>query len=591
MTRLARSGDRVLFIENTGARAPNVRDIGRIRSRLANWGKGLHGIRKIEDGLYVYSPLVLPFPYLRPARFLNRKLVFSVLFKWLKAVGFSDPIIWDFLPTGLSLDIIEKIDPKVLIYYCIDSFQVSSKGAKNIKRTEEKMVKRSDLVFVTSMELFRYCSQWSKKVHYFPFGVNIENFAKALTNTSLVPEDIGRIGHPIVGYLGGIHKWIDFDLVRTAATRNKDANFVFCGPIQTDTSQVKDLPNVFFLGQKGRDELPLYVREFDVALIPYKITEYTRNVYPTKLNEYLSLGKKVVSTGLPEVVKFNSENGAVVMVAESAEAFSAQVREAIEKPVSEAERQLFMETAEKNSWANKVAQMSALVEQVAQEKAKQKDTLWKANLVKIYKGTKRRFLPVAAGALLVYAVLFHTSLLWYMANPLKISDAPAKADVIMVLGGGVGESGKVGQSYEERVALAIDLYKSHYSDKILYSSGYSFIMREAQVMKALSVELGVKPEAILLDESPANTYEMILHLKDLAGARGWTSAIIVSSPYHMLRVKLLCDKYLKGMNIYYVPIKKGSYYSREHGIELKQIRGILHEYLAILYYKAKKYIN
>ena len=37
MTRLARQGNRVLFIENTGVRVPNFRDIGRIRKRLVNW--------------------------------------------------------------------------------------------------------------------------------------------------------------------------------------------------------------------------------------------------------------------------------------------------------------------------------------------------------------------------------------------------------------------------------------------------------------------------------------------------------------------------------------------------------------------------
>ena len=117
MTRLARGGNRVLFIENTGVRTPNIKDFRRIRNRFINGKKGVYGIRKIEEGLYVYSPLALPFPYLKAARFINRGLISKVLFKWLKAVGFGRPIVWVFLPTGLNLDLVNALDPKVLIYY------------------------------------------------------------------------------------------------------------------------------------------------------------------------------------------------------------------------------------------------------------------------------------------------------------------------------------------------------------------------------------------------------------------------------------------------------------------------------------------
>jgi hypothetical protein len=45
--------------------------------------------------------------------------------------------------------------------------------------------------------------------------------------------------------------------------------------VQTDVDSIKALPNVFLLGQKSTKELPFYVKEFDVALIPYAITDYT----------------------------------------------------------------------------------------------------------------------------------------------------------------------------------------------------------------------------------------------------------------------------------------------------------------------------
>ena len=590
MTRLARNGNRVLFIENTGVRTPNFRDLGRIKSRISNWKRGIHGIRKIENGLYVYSPIVLPFPYWKVARFINKRLMFSVLFKWLKVVGFSEPVVWVFLPTGLSLDLINELDPKALIYYCIDSFQASSKDARKIKATEEKLIRQSDLVFATSDKLLNYCKQYNDKVYYFPFGVNLDNFLSVRNKDTTTPKDMTDVKKPVAGYIGGIHKWIDFDLLKHVISYNKDVSFVFCGPVQVNIDKLKGLPNVKFLGQKKTEELPAYVREFDIALIPYRITDYTRNVYPTKLNEYLSLGKRVVSTNLPEVRKFNAENDDIVRVANTQEEFSEIIRNVVHKPAELSEKKKAVETAKNSSWAIKLEAMSGLISDEMDRKINERERSWKDNLSKIYKGARKGLLPIAVSIGVAYVALFHTPLIWFAASPLKIENTPVKSDVIAVLGGGVGESGEAGQGYEERVDTAVKLYKNGFAEKIIYSSGFKYIMKEAQVMKALSVFMGVAEKAIILDDNPINTYEMIKDLKAMAEAKGWKKIILISSPYHMRRLKLLCDKELKGIIVYYVPVEQSSFYAHRRRVSIKQLKGIVQEYIAIMYYKMKGYV-
>lgn len=586
MTRLARSGNRVLFIENTGVRRPKISDIGRIRKRIANWKRGVHGIRKIEDRLYVYSPLVLPFPYLKIARFINKKLMFSVLFRWLKAVGFSEPIVWAFLPTGLTIDLIEKLEPKAVVYYCIDFFEASSRDASKIKQTERLLLKRSDVVFATSDELLRHCSTYAKKTYLFPFGVSIENFQRALAPGHRVPEDIKSMKRPIAGYIGGIHKWIDFDLIRSVATRNKDISFVFCGPIQTDVNSFNDLQNISFLGYKETADLPLYVKEFDVAMIPYKITQYTNNVYPTKLNEYLSLGKRVVSTALPEVKRFNKLNGDLVRVASSANEFCESVSMAASEPGDSSEAHRAMDVAKRNSWAVRLEEMSEIVRSVIAQKSREREVSWRKNMGRLFGKARRRIL---AAAFVLYLLLFYTPFIWLVGEPLRQSSIPERSDVIAVMGGGVGESGRPGQGHEERVDTAIRLLRDGVSGRIIYLSGYKYIMKEADVMKALSVSMGVDESRILVDNKPVNTYEMVRDLSQLLRDNGWGSVVIVSSPYHMLRLKLLCDKYLKGVRIAYVPVRRSSFYTRDSKVRWSQIEGILREYLAILYYKIKGY--
>ena len=62
-TSLVSTGNRVLFVENTGVRSANLNDIGRLSERMSNWRKGIHGFASISDNLTSYSPVLLPFPY------------------------------------------------------------------------------------------------------------------------------------------------------------------------------------------------------------------------------------------------------------------------------------------------------------------------------------------------------------------------------------------------------------------------------------------------------------------------------------------------------------------------------------------------
>ena len=55
------------------------------------------------------------------------------------------------------------------------------------------------------------------------------------------------------------------------------------------------------LGPRRHVDLPSYVQGFDVGIVPYRKVPASATVVPTKIQEYLALGKPVVSTDLPAV--------------------------------------------------------------------------------------------------------------------------------------------------------------------------------------------------------------------------------------------------------------------------------------------------
>ena len=135
------------------------------------------------------------------------------------------------------------------------------------------------------------------------------------------------------------------------------------GPEQTDLSRSRAAPNVHLLGMKPHPELPRYVKAFDVGLVPYRLTEYTANVYPTKLNEYLVMGIPVVATDLPEIRRFNAEHGDIVSVAGDADGVRRRRFARRSRGSSPAERERRIAVAHGNSWASRIAAMTALIDE------------------------------------------------------------------------------------------------------------------------------------------------------------------------------------------------------------------------------------
>src|SRR5206468_6830450 len=270
MATLASRGHRVLFIENIGVRPPGLRDLPRLKSRVRNWARGTKGFRSERPNLTVYSPLVLPFPYSRIAQVVNRWLMSRVLRRWMHASGFGRPIVWTFLPTPTARDLIRAVDAELVVYYCIDDLASSSRPARRIVDSESRLLREADLVFVTSEQLLERARQFRTQVDIFPFGVNIERFERARDLPGEMPGDVRDLKRPIVGYIGGLHQWVDQTLVADVAARLPEATFAFVGPVQEDVSLLERLPNVRLLGAKAHAELPGYLKVFDVGIVPYR---------------------------------------------------------------------------------------------------------------------------------------------------------------------------------------------------------------------------------------------------------------------------------------------------------------------------------
>lgn len=596
MSTYAQNGNNVLFIENTGVRSPRFSDVPRIAHRIKNWKKGLYGFRKEAEHLYIYSPLVVPFPYSRSSQWVNKRILVSSIRRWMRSFNFHDPILWTFLPTRVTLDLAQAINHRLLVYYCTDNFSATSREARKVAKTEQEVIRLSDLVFAMSSNMMSYCKRFNADVVYVPMGVSAEIFERVRESPVQRPEDLVDVKPPIIGYIGGVRRSIDKALVKKIAETMRDCSLVFVGPIQMDITDLTKHRNIKFLGVKDHREIPRYIQSFDCCILPYLKDPYTDCISPAKLHEYLIMGKPVVSTSLAEVEErfVNKEPEGVLYIARDHDEFIGYIGKALTENGEFSARRIAV--AKEHSWSEKIEMMSFLIEEKLKLKERQVDELWRERfrgLYRAYRGIRWKFAGYAMSLLFAYLTIFHTPLMWAIGEPLKVVDPPTRADAIVVFAGGVGESGQAGQGYEERVVHAVDLYKRGYGSHLIFSSGYMYTIQEPFVMQALAVSLGVPKEATILETQARNTYENVANVRQILDKNGWNKVLVVSSPYHMRRIAMIVKKVDPAREVRYTPVISSYFYSRPMGIgfslsrrqiTVTQLRALLHEYAAIAYY-------
>lgn len=185
---------------------------------------------------------------------------------------------------------------KILFDY-MDEFTEFSNVSTMRKKEEIDLIKNSDLVMASSNYLLNKAKVFTQKVLYLPNACEFEHFAKT---SSGILKNYPR---PIIGYFGEIAEWFDKDLIEYIARKRTDLTFVFIGyTYGANLDSLKNLKNLHFLGERPYSELPYYLHDFDVCIIPFKNMPIIEATHPVKVYEYLSAGKPVVSTKMPELL-------------------------------------------------------------------------------------------------------------------------------------------------------------------------------------------------------------------------------------------------------------------------------------------------
>lgn len=150
----------------------------------------------------------------------------------------------------------------------------------------------------------------------------------------------------------------------------------------------------------------------------------------------------------------------------------------------------------------------------------------------------------------------------------------------------------------ERVQLAVELYKNNRAPYILFSGGKGKkgSVPEAQIMKEKAISLGVAEDAILTEEESNNTTEnilcsmLVLERKFLL--QNIERIVVVSSPFHIQRLSLTLSRYMPKWIKYSFCYNNNSPVSKENwNKNPNSKRRVEYEAQGIIFYAKNKYID
>jgi glycosyltransferase involved in cell wall biosynthesis len=355
MLRFARNR-RILWVNSVNNRRPRMasKDFRRVFQKLGEFRRGLV---QVQEGIWVLTPLYMPFHGNSVIRELNRKLLGAQIRRALAQLQIRHAITYTFAPT--SADVVGSLGEDAIVYHCVDEFSAFSDAGAEVADRESELLRKADVVLCSAAGLYDRKKEHNPHTYLVTHGVDYEFFRKATCADTPIAQELQSLPKPILGFTGLLADWVDLALLAELAKRRPEWSIVLIGRSDVDLKIFDGLRNVHLLGHRPYNRLPEFLRGFDVALLPFVNNELTVNANPLKLREYLAAGLPVVASPIPEVARY----AGLVSLASTAEEYEREIDAILKKGVRgpSADRSIRMAS---ESWDAKVIEIESLLRKV-----------------------------------------------------------------------------------------------------------------------------------------------------------------------------------------------------------------------------------
>jgi len=222
-----------------------------------------------------------------------------------------------------SLDL---VDHELSCYHIDDEYSFSP-VERGLDPAEVQLIRKVDQVFVHSPAMMGKKGGLNPNSQLIPNGVDYRRYVTPAPE----PAEFQNIRKPRIGYTGNLKDALDWSLLLELSDAHPEWSFVFVGhmlahgEVQGLVPELSRRKNIHLLGSRSTELIPDYVQHLDVCIMPYKINDYTKYIYPLKLHEYLASGNPVVGSPIACLQAFQE----VVLLANGTREWSSMISRAL----------------------------------------------------------------------------------------------------------------------------------------------------------------------------------------------------------------------------------------------------------------------
>ena len=298
----ARHGGQVLWLEPYPTRLPKLADL-----RRNSPGRRPPG-QEVPHWLQRVAVPAIPAEPVPGATVVNRALWGDAL-RRVRAFAAAQPtelVIGK--PSRLALLALRAGGFSRTSYDAMDDFPAFHRGlsARSLARVETQLARSVDCVLASSSRLRAKFEALGATTLLVRNACDVESLEAAVAAAGAPDQDL-------VGYVGTIAPWFDWELVCGLARLRPDKRFLLVGPLHT--ALPADLPaNVGWEPACAHPEAMRRMARFGAGLIPFRSSALSEAVDPVKYYEYRALGIPVLSTAFGEMTQHAQEDPGVFLV-------------------------------------------------------------------------------------------------------------------------------------------------------------------------------------------------------------------------------------------------------------------------------------
>jgi teichuronic acid biosynthesis glycosyltransferase TuaH len=249
-----------------------------------------HLAKNDRDGVNLYPFFRLPlggrFAFIGKLNVLFLRTMAKAFLKWYRPdiVWISSPELSEYLPKHL---------PTKLVYDCMDDVLAFPRNASRrdlLAANEKELINACSHVFCSSGNLRDKLI--ARAGHPEKYSIVHNAFEpSAFSGVSGYVESGKKEGKNVLGYVGTISSWMDFEALIKIADGFTSVEINLMGPIENLGMPLPQHERINYLGTVRHGDVQACVSGFDALIMPFKVTDLIQSIQLSYTNTYFSINQ------------------------------------------------------------------------------------------------------------------------------------------------------------------------------------------------------------------------------------------------------------------------------------------------------------